>query len=127
MRRQARIPGVAELFQTTTPAQVTQLSAARSAAAERDTEESPHRVRRSGAGRRRHDEKITVYLSSSELVALEEARLALRAQHGIAVDRGRLVREAIDIALADLAERGDQSVLIQRLVHDEDAMSSTSR
>ena len=67
------------------------------------------------AERTKHDEKITVYISADELVALESARLALRAQHGVAADRGRIVREAISVILADLTERGDDSVLVQRL------------
>jgi hypothetical protein len=68
-----------------------------------------------GRERAKHDEKITVYISADELVALESARLALRAQHGMAADRGRIVREAITVLLADLAEHGDQSVLVRRL------------
>jgi len=73
------------------------------------------RPARSRAERTKHDEKITVYISADELVALESARLALRAQHGVAADRGRIVREAISVILADLTERGDDSVLVQRL------------
>ena len=65
--------------------------------------------------RTKHDEKITVYISADELVALETARLALRAQHGVAADRGRIVREAIAVILADLEERGPESVLVCRL------------
>ena len=68
-----------------------------------------------GSGRVRHEEKITVYVSSVELVALEQARLNLRARHGMAVDRGRIVREAIAGALADLEQHGDESELIRRL------------
>jgi hypothetical protein len=68
-----------------------------------------------GRERTKHDEKITVYISADELVALESARLALRAQHGVAADRGRIVREAVTVLLADLAERGDESVLVRRL------------
>ena len=68
-----------------------------------------------GSGRVRHDEKITVYVSSDELVALEQARLTLRARHGMAVDRGRIVREAIAVIVADLDERGEDSVLVRRL------------
>jgi hypothetical protein len=68
-----------------------------------------------GRERARHDEKITVYISAEELLALESARLSLRARHGVAADRGRIVREAISVLLADLAERGDDSVLVQRL------------
>jgi hypothetical protein len=65
--------------------------------------------------RTRHDEKITVYISQDELLALETARLTLRGQHGVAADRGRIVREAISVLLADLGERGDDSVLVRRL------------
>ena len=65
--------------------------------------------------RTKHDEKITVYISADDLVALESARLSLRAQHGVAADRGRIVREAISVLLADLNDRGDQSVLVRRL------------
>ena len=65
--------------------------------------------------RTKHDEKITVYISAEELVALESARLSLRAQHGVAADRGRIVREAVSVLLADLAERGEESVLVRRL------------
>jgi hypothetical protein len=65
--------------------------------------------------RTRHDEKITVYISADELLALESARLSLRAQHGVAADRGRIVREAIAVLLADLADRGEESVLVRRL------------
>lgn len=63
----------------------------------------------------KHDEKITVYISADDLVALESARLSLRAQYGLAADRGRIVREAVSVLLADLAERGEESVLVQRL------------
>ena len=65
--------------------------------------------------RTKHDEKITVYISADELLALESARLTLRGQHGVAADRGRIVREAISVLLADLGERGDESVLVRRL------------
>jgi hypothetical protein len=65
--------------------------------------------------RAKHDEKITVYISADELMALETARLTLRGQHGVAADRGRIVREAIAVLLADLEERGGESVLVRRL------------
>jgi hypothetical protein len=68
-----------------------------------------------GSGRVRHEEKITVYVSSQELLALEQARLSLRAEHGLAVDRGRIVRTAISLAVADLAENGADSDLVRGL------------
>ncbi|WP_346623515.1 hypothetical protein [Blastococcus montanus] len=73
------------------------------------------RPARGRAERTKHDEKITVYISADELVALETARLTLRAQHGLAADRGRIVREAISVLLADLTERGEDAVLVRRL------------
>jgi hypothetical protein len=65
-------------------------------------------------GRERHDQKITVYLSAAELLELEHARLRLR-RYGVVVDRGRLVREAIAILLADLDARGKESVVCRRI------------
>jgi hypothetical protein len=66
-------------------------------------------------GRERHEEKITVYCSPDELLDLESARLQLRAEHGMAVDRGRIVREAIAVVLADLEAKGESSILVRRL------------
>ncbi|MFE7776646.1 hypothetical protein ACFU5O_22720 [Streptomyces sp. NPDC057445] len=81
---------------------------------------APRRRGRSSAnrrpsGRERHDEKITVYVSAEELMDLEHARLVLRGEHGLAVDRGRIVREAVAVVLADLESRGDASILVRRL------------
>jgi hypothetical protein len=77
------------------------------------------RTRQSGdrqpSGRERHDEKITVYVSAEELIDLEQARLTLRGEHGMAVDRGRIVREALAVVLADLDAKGDASILVRRL------------
>ncbi|MFI2349792.1 hypothetical protein ACH492_22600 [Streptomyces sp. NPDC019443] len=67
------------------------------------------------SGRERHDEKITVYVSAEELMDLEHARLVLRGEHGLAVDRGRIVREAVAVVLADLEQRGEASILVRRL------------
>ncbi|MCW2707213.1 MAG: hypothetical protein JWM22_1055 [Frankiales bacterium] len=67
------------------------------------------------SGRESHDEKITVYLSADELMDLEHARLALRGDHGLPVDRGRVVREALAVVLADFEAKGDASILVRRL------------
>ncbi|HEV2089196.1 MAG TPA: hypothetical protein VGR21_12860 [Cryptosporangiaceae bacterium] len=73
------------------------------------------RTERRATDRQRHAEKITVYLSSEQLVSLERARLDLRAELGIVADRGRIVREAIAIVLDDLEAHGDASVIVRRL------------
>lgn len=70
---------------------------------------------RTASGRVKHDEKMTVYVTSDELFAIEHARLELRRTHGLAVDRGRLVRAAVALALADLDAHGAESALVQRL------------
>ncbi len=75
---------------------------------------SPEAERRP-TGRERHDEKITVYVSAEELMDLERARLTLRGEHGLAVDRGRIVREALATVLADLEAAGADSTLVRRL------------
>ena len=87
-------------------------SAASGTAQQRKRGRSPSRR---PSGRERHDEKITVYVSAEELMDLEHARLVLRGEHGLAVDRGRIVREAVAVVLADLESRGDASILVRRL------------
>ena len=67
------------------------------------------------SGRVRHDQKITVYFSSEELFALEDATLDCKRTHGLRVDRGRLVRSAVALALADLAARGADSDVVAAL------------
>lgn len=75
----------------------------------------PESTTKQPSGRVRHDEKMTVYLTSDELLELEHARLTLRKITGSAVDRGRVVREALAIILGDLAEHGDTSQIAERL------------
>ena len=93
--RRVNIPGVAELLRPAVPLPVTS-------------------DERQATGRERHDQKITVYLSATELLDLEHARLRLR-RFGFVIDRGRLVREAIAILLADLDARGTDSLVARRV------------
>ncbi|MBA2773840.1 MAG: hypothetical protein H0U36_07310 [Nocardioidaceae bacterium] len=72
-------------------------------------------AKREASGRVRHDEKITVYVTADELLDLEHTRLKLRGQHRLAVDRGRIVREAIHLALEGVEAEGEASPLVQRL------------
>ncbi len=48
-------------------------------------------------------------------MALERARLSLRAEHGVAADRGRMVRAALAYILEDFETRGADSVLLRQL------------
>lgn len=131
MSRRPALPGAEELFRrTATPIRPEPVAPAQpTESVEVDDLEdiqSPgvrpvpisQKRRRSGkgpSGRIRHDEKITVYVSPDELLELEQARLTLRATHGMAVDRGRIVREAIAVIVADLESRGNDSILVRRL------------
>ena len=76
----------------------------------------PRNANSRASGRIRHDEKMTVYVTADELLDIEHARLSMRRDHGLAVDRGRLVREAIALALIDLEEHGEDSALVRRLL-----------
>ena len=131
MSRRVVLPGADELFrQSTTLTAVPNQPSPMDSASEPDTQsisapqkksvrQTPRRrtntLDRSPSGRERHDEKITVYLSPDELYDLEQARLALRGDLGLAVDRGRIVRESLAIVIADLEAKGDQSILARRL------------
>jgi hypothetical protein len=86
------------------------------AAVEEAAPEAPKR--RTSSGRVKHDEKMTVYVTSDELLDLEHARLELRRHHGLGVDRGRIVRAAIAMALADLDQNGADSGLVARLAQE---------
>jgi hypothetical protein len=99
--RRVSIPGVAELLRPAAPGPVAS-------------------DERQATGREKHDQKITVYLSADELVDLEQARLALR-RYGLVIDRGRLVREAVAILLADLDARGKDSLVARRVRATVDA------
>lgn len=134
MSRRASLPGADELFRSTTPA----LTAVRDAAPElvptpiiqsavapasraqnKAVRTTPRRrvnnADRSPSGRESHAEKITVYLSPEELFDLDQARLLLRGDLGLAADRGRIVRESIAVLIADLESKGEQSILARRL------------
>jgi hypothetical protein len=89
--------------------------AAKDAEETEGAEDADKRAGRRSSGRVRHDEKVTVYVTSAELHDLEHARLVMRSTHGLAVDRGRLVREALAVVLADFEARGEDSVIVRRL------------
>ena len=134
MTRRASLPGADELFRANTPAlsavrQVVEAAPATTATPQpvgTSTPKTKKGVRtisrrrvtaaeKSPSGRELHEEKITVYLSTDELFDLDQARLMLRGDLGLAVDRGRIVRESIAVIIADLEAKGDQSILARRL------------
>lgn len=131
MARRVSLPAADDLFRPTVPgATETDAAAGKPQGSVRAVPDSPEppvvaadddddekRTKRA-SGRIKHDEKMTVYVTSAELLDLERTRLELRAEHGLAVDRGRLVREAIDLVLADFHERGVDSMLVRGLLDE---------
>ena len=130
MSRRVSLPGADELFrQTTTLAAVpnpiepeNEISTpvvSTSAASKKAVRQTPRRrvnsFDRSPSGRERHDEKITVYLSPDELFDLDQARILLRGDLGLAADRGRIVRESLAVIISDLEAKGENSILARRL------------
>jgi hypothetical protein len=98
-QRRVRVPGIAELLR---PAAIPTVPVAADA------------EQREATGRESHSHKITVYLSETELLELEQAKITLR-RLGISSDRGRIVREAVAVLLADLDARGEESLIARRL------------
>lgn len=78
----------------------------------KSTESEESAPRRRGP---KHDEKVTFYCTAADLLALEATRLKLRGEHGIAADRGRIVRAAVSYVLEDFEARGEDSILVHRL------------
>ncbi len=118
MNRRASLPGADELFRSTGSGHAEERaepagnaeSRGRRQGSKAEAEGTPE-----ASGRVRHDQKITVYLTSQELLDLEQARLRLRAEFDIGVDRGRIVREAVAELLQDLHDRGPDSAIVRRL------------
>ncbi|MGJ6978918.1 hypothetical protein ACSDQ9_00080 [Aestuariimicrobium soli] len=114
MPRRVNLPGANELFRPTDPRPRRSRTTPDAEPSQPTEPTGPTGAAPAATGRVRHDEKITVYVSSDELIALERARLDLRAQ-GVVADRGKLVRTAIAMALSGLAADGADSELVRRL------------
>jgi hypothetical protein len=114
MKGRARLPGADELFRVTA---IDKGRGDRTARQPDDDDRQDDRrpTERVPSGRQRHDEKVTFYCTAEELVDLENARLLLRREHGIAVDRGRIVREALAQVLFELERDGTEATLVKRL------------
>jgi len=145
--RRASLPGVDELFRSSRdseqetnlqvdveeppgppaqvepspiPAPVPAPAAAEPPGASRAVSEAEGEAPEADAGRRpRHDEKVTFYCTASDLTRIERARLALRADHHLASDRGRIVRAALAEILDEFESQGSESALVRRLRADK--------
>ncbi len=116
MARRVSMPAADDLFRRTADSTEASARPVRAVADQPDPEGETGPKKPSG--RVRHDEKMTVYVTSDELLDIEHTRLMLRRANGLAVDRGRLVREAIALVLADFEANGDDSALVRRLTEE---------
>ncbi len=117
MSRRASLPGAEELFRRTSsertrgarqePARPQEDKSTKLQVADEATSEAKKAPK--------HDEKVTFYCTAQDLMALEKARLELRSNHGIAADRGRIVRAALSYVLEDFEARADDSILLRRM------------
>jgi hypothetical protein len=122
--RRASLPGAEELFRRTTSADKAVAEAkepepepqvAKSTrlqvATPVETDEAPKKAPK-------HEEKITFYCTRDDLMELEKARLELRSEHGVASDRGKIVRAALSYVLEDFSARSNDSILLRKLQED---------
>lgn len=122
MSPRASLPGADELFRPTSaqerrtqPSNRTRGQEDKSTSLQVADEAS---VSAEGKKAPKHDEKVTFYCTAHDLMALERARLSLRAEHGVAADRGKMVRAALAYILEDFETRGADSVLLRQLRQD---------
>jgi hypothetical protein len=122
--RRASLPGADELFRRTTSERTRETARTDPSAEDRQQGAKSTKLQVASASppaetqekkAPKHDEKVTFYCTGDDLMTLEEARLKLRAGHGIAADRGRIVRAALSYVLEDFDARGEDSVLFRRL------------
>ena len=124
MSRRASLPGAEELFRRTStsdrpresreePQESPQVdkSPKLQVASEPETVSQQPQAKKAP----RHQEKVTFYCTSDDLMALESTRLKLRAQYGVSADRGKIVRAALGYVLEDFEARGEDAILVRRL------------
>lgn len=121
MSRRASLPGAEELFRRTTgPAREAKVGQQVAKSTKLQVADEPQATTQASPAPStkkapKHDEKVTFYCTGEDLMALEKARLSLRADHSIAADRGKIVRAALAYVLEDFDARADDSILLRQL------------
>lgn len=119
MSRRASLPGAEELFRRTTseprPVPTREPEAAPQPEKSTKLQVATPPAEDLAPKAPKHDEKVTFYCTRDDLMALEKARLELRSGHGVAADRGRIVRAALSYVLEDFEARSTDSILLRKL------------
>jgi hypothetical protein len=117
--RRASLPGAEELFRRTSnepkTAREPEVAVAPAPAPEVDKSTRLQVAEEPAKKAPKHEEKITFYCTREDLMALEKTRLELRSVHGVAADRGRIVRAALHYVLEDFEARSNDSILLREL------------
>jgi hypothetical protein len=120
--RRASLPGAEELFRKTSdrtreprPSSETSKQDTKSTKLQVATPTSEGAEAAARPKAPKHEEKITFYCTSEDLMSIERTRLELRADYGVTADRGRIVRAALAYVLEDFTARGEDSVLLRKL------------
>jgi len=124
--RRASLPGAEELFRRTTSAEKAAVEPREPAPEPQVTKSTrlqvatPVEEAAEGQPRKapKHEEKITFYCTRDDLMDLEKTRLELRSEHGVAADRGKIVRAALSYVLEDFSARSNDSILLRKLQED---------
>lgn len=123
MSRRAKLPGAEELFRRTSSEKVRAAAGGEAQGHVEDVKSTNLQVARAAGPSKqpatkkvpRHEEKVTIYCTKEDLMGLETVRLKLRGEHGIAADRGKIVRAALGYVLDDFEARGQDSILLHCL------------
>ena len=127
MSRRASLPGAEELFRRTTSAEKAAVEPKEQPAPEPQVNKSTRlqvatpvetEVESQPKKAPKHEEKITFYCTRDDLMELEKTRLELRSEHGVAADRGKIVRAALSYVLEDFSARSNDSILLRKLQED---------
>jgi hypothetical protein len=119
--RRASLPGAEELFRRTSAERTKQARSKAEPEEKKSTNlqvaKSPDPAPEPQGKAPKHDEKVTFYCTSQDLMDLESARLRLRSEFSTSADRGRIVRAALAYMLEDFEARGEDAILL-RLLED---------
>ncbi|MDQ3956805.1 MAG: cobyrinic acid a,c-diamide synthase [Actinomycetota bacterium] len=126
MSRRASLPGADELFRSTASPSPTKSSRGDKTPKQLVDKSTQIQVADDAVGRKgpRHETKVTFYCTNADLTQLEKVRLVLRGEHGIAADRGKVVRTALAYVIDDFEARGEDSILVRWLRADGERAGS---
>src|SRR5699024_1903720 len=108
MPRRVNMPGADEIFGPTSSPEQSESSG-------QSSDQLSAQSSAPASARARHNATTTVHLTSAQLLAVAQTGSRLRGEQGRSIDRGRLVRAALAVALDDWNTNGLDSQVGQLL------------